>query len=135
MNIRLFSKKHNLYTNSPFWPSNQQSFSDWSLLPSGEILELIYFGGKIEPISQIHDSRTFEVEPWTGYFDSTGKKIYRGDIIECESMFHFISEVTWKEGAFWLKTLDGHGLDRQFNGYLSNIWTVTKNIHGVEYAD
>jgi len=136
MNIRLFSKKHNLYTNSPLWPSNQRSFSDWALSPSGEVIEIVSFDDE-RSSSYItkHDPRTFDIEPWSGYFDSTGKKIYRGDIIECESMFHFISEVTWKEGAFWLKTLDEHGLDRQFNGYLSNIWTVTKNIHGVEYAD
>ena len=46
MKTRIFSKKHNLYTNSPSWPSNQRSFSEWAISPDGKIVEIVYFGAK-----------------------------------------------------------------------------------------
>lgn len=137
MTIRLFSKKHNLYTNSPLWPSNQRVHSEWGVLDNGTILELTLFedGGS----SFIHhDPRNFDIEPWTGYFDRHGKKIYRGDIIKL-SCFDLDYEVVWKFDRFSLKAL--------FELYKGEIYPwptstdcavnyeVTGNIHGVEYSD
>lgn len=133
MTIRLFSKKHNLYTNSPFWPSNQRTWSEWALTPDGQILEIIDDGSG--PFVEKHDPRTFEVEAWTGYFDSAGKKIYRGDVLEMFSMFDFVSEVIWKDGAFWTKALDKEGSDNQLSPYLTPHWKIKGNIHGAEYND
>lgn len=142
MTIRIFSKTHNLYTNSPLWPSNQRSFSDFFVAPDGKVIEAIHClgqnpNGEIEDFVSLefHDSKKFHVEPWTGYFDSAGKKIYRGDILEMFSMFHFVSEVTWKDGAFWTKALDKEGGDNQFSPYLTSHWTIKGNIHGVEYSE
>lgn len=136
MTIRLFSKKHGLYTNSPFWPSNQRSFSDWALSPNGEIIEIVSLDGeRSSSYVTTHDPRTFEVEAWTGYFDSAGKKIYRGDILEMFSVFDFVSEVVWKDGAFWTKALDKEGSDSQLSPYLTPHWRIKGNIHGVEYND
>ena len=135
MNFRLYSHKHQLYTNSPLWPSNQRTWSDWALSPNGEVLEMIHGDGSGCCSVETHDKRNFSIEPWTGFFDSAGKKIYRGDILEMESMFTFRSEVEWKNGAFWLKTLDSRGTDQQFNGIFSKYWTITGNIHDAEFFD
>lgn len=133
MTIRIYSHNHKLYTNSQFWPSNQRTWSDWALSPNGDVLELVNAGACGYSITT-HDKRNFSIEPWTGFFDSAGKKIYRGDILEMESMYKFKSEVTWQNGAFWLKTLDMQGLDQQFNGTFSKYWTITGNIHDVEFS-
>jgi len=128
MNLRIFSRKHGVYTNDPAWPSNQRTWSEWAIAPEGAILEIIVYDGS-GPFVEKHDPRDFIVEPWTGFFDSTGKKIYRGDILKMESMFTFVSEVTWKEGAFWLNALDNEGYDAQFNGAYSKDWTIIGNIN------
>jgi len=135
MNFRLFSHKHRLYTNSSFWRSNQRSCSDWVITPEGNVLEIVWFNDRISPFIKVdHDKQNFSIEAWTGFFDSKGRKIYRGDILEMASFFDFKSEVIWKEGAFWLKTLDSEGFDQQFTGLYSKDWTITGNIHNVEFC-
>lgn len=140
MTFRLFSHKHNLYTNSPLWPSNQRTWSEWVIIPDGGILELIFDGqNNNEELSEIigyknHDYKNFTIEPWTGFFDLNCRKIYRGDILKMKSMFDFKSEVIWENGAFWLKALDSEGVDEQFTGAYSKNWTITGNIHNVEFC-
>lgn len=134
MTTRIFSHKHQLYTNSLNWPSNQRTWSDWVLTPCGDILELVDAGACGYSVEK-HNKRNFSIEPWTGFFDSAGKKIYRGDTLEMESMFIFRSEVEWKNGAFWLKALDSQGTDQQFDGIFSKYWTITGNIHDAEFFD
>lgn len=135
MNIRIYSHKHQLYTNSPLWPSNQLTCSEWALSPKGEVIEMIYGDDSGFCSVETHDKRNFAVEPWTGFFDSAGKKIYRGDILVMKSMFDFVSEVEWKNGAFWLKAIDSEGFDQQFDDALTRFWTIEKNIHNAEYSD
>lgn len=145
MHYRLFNLKHKLYTNSPFWPSNQRSTSKWFLSPSGQVIEAVSF----EDLSDVtligHDIRDFAVEPWTGYFDQRGKKIYRGDILgafrgilydEIDPSYEV--EVVWHEGGFSCKDsqqltwplmplhVENRAWKRQF---------IKGNIHGVEYND
>ena len=134
MNFRLYSHKHQLYTNSPFWPSNQRTWSEWALSPNGDVLELVHAGACGYSVEK-HDKRNFSIEPWTGFFDANGKKIYRGDILKMDSMFKFESEVTWQNGAFWLKALDAEGTDQQFDGIFSKYWTIKDNIHNAEFSD
>lgn len=142
MTTRIYSHKHQLYTNSLNWPSNQRTWSDWAVAPDGRILEIIHIGlpdrgdgdSYDDTVCQYYDPRNFSIEPWTGFFDSAGKKIYRGDILEMESMYHFKSEVTWQNGAFWLKALDSQGTDQQFDGIFSKYWTITGNIHDAEFS-
>lgn len=137
MNYRLFSKKHNLYTNSLLWPSNQRTWSEWNLTPDGQILEIIFDGTagyNSDPIGCLyHDKRNFAVEPWTGFLDLNNKKIYLGDILEMNSMFDFKSEVAWKDGSFWLKALDSEGIDQEFKQLYAKLWKITGNIHNVEF--
>lgn len=139
MNIRLFSKKHNLYTNSPLWPSNQRSFSDWALSPSGEVIEIVSFDDE-RSSSYItkHDPRTFDIEPWSGYFDSTGKKIYRGDIVRL-LCFNLDYEVVWNFERFSLRVLYESHCGEIYPWFHSNDceknYGVVGNIHGVDYAD
>lgn len=137
MTTRIYSHSHKLYTNSLFWPSNQRTWSDWAVTPDGQVLEIICdgSGAYVNKDFETHDKRNFSIEPWTGFFDSAGKKIYRGDILEMESMFSFRSEVEWKNGAFWLKALDSQGADQQFDGIFSKYWTITGNIHDAEFFD
>jgi hypothetical protein len=138
LNIRIFSKKHNLYTNSQFWPSNQITTSDFLLSTSGEIVELI--NSPDGEFSEVHSPREFSVEPWTGYEDSAGKKIYLGDKIKSLSYNNIVSgsggldwEVVWENGSFWSK--DKFGVLNPFElDYPS--WAkhfVMANIHNVEF--
>lgn len=135
MNFRLFSKIHNLYTNSPSWPSNQRTWSEFALSPSGGILEIIHFDADNSSV-QVCDSKNYIVEAWTGFFDSAGKKIYRGDTLEMKSVYDFKSEVQWRHGAFWLIPKDEHGYVSELKRTESaKNWTISGNIHGVEYSD
>lgn len=139
MNFRLFSKKHNLYTNSPFWPSNQRTFSEWCIYPNGEICELIYFGAQAEEASiEIHNARDFNVEPWTGYFDKNGKKIYRGDVLKLWC-FDLDYEVIWDFDRFSLKALfelyKGELYPWPISADCAANYEVAGNIHNVEYSD
>lgn len=142
MTIRFFSKKQGLYTNSSSWPSNQRTWSEWSLIPDGQILEIVYDGTAgydSGPIScQYHDARNFSVEPWTGYFDKHGKKIYRGDILNLHC-FDLSYEVVWSFDRFSLKALY-HGHEGEIYPWphskdCSENYRVVGNIHGIEYND
>lgn len=138
MTFRIFSRLHNLYTNSPCWPSNQRTWSDWALSNSGEVLEMVFADGTGSCSIKEHDKRDFDVEPWTGYFDSRGKKIYRGDVIKL-SCFNLDYEVVWNFDRFSLKAL--------YDGYAGEIYPwptsidcsanyeITGNIHRIEHAD
>lgn len=144
MTIRIFSKKHNLYTNSPSWPSNQRTWSDWALSNSGEVLEMVFADGTGSCSIKEHDKRDFDVEPWSGYFDSRGKKIYRGDILGAFKGIYdeidpsYETEVVWHEGGFYCKEeqiapdswmpldIENRAWKRHF---------IKGNVHGVEYAD
>ena len=138
MKFRIFSKQQNLYTNSPLWPSNQRSFSNWAVYPSGEVVELVFFSAKNESVLEVHDSRNFIVEPYTGYSDSKGKKIYRGDLLQLDC-FGLIYEIDWKLDRFVMKPkfeasgeIPDHFRDHKDT---STAWSVVGNIHGVEYED
>lgn len=133
MNFRIFSKKHNLYTNDPFWPSNQHSDSEFTVSTDGEVLEIVYdkSGGSCGGIYvKTHSSNDFIIEPWTGFFDSKGRRIYRGDIISMRSMFDFYSEVRWENGRFILFPLDREGIQSDMcNPDYIKLWEITGNIH------
>lgn len=132
MNFRIFSHRHKLYTNSPLWPSNQRTWSEWALLPNGEILELIDAGACGYSIIN-HDKRNFSIEPWTGLFDSEGRKIYLGDILEFK-VFELLHEVRWLNGEFIAFNLK-NPKDLPFNVRTLRHHTVIGNIHNVEYND
>lgn len=136
MTIRIFSKTHNLYTNSPLWPSNQISTSDWFLAPNGEIVEAID-----ESALERHNPRDFNIEVWTGYFDKNNKKIYRGDIIRL-SCYSLDYEVVWSFDRFKMKALYESAFKTDDNLYpwgthsdLATNYEIVGNIHGVEYSD
>lgn len=138
LNFRLFSKKHNLYTNSLSWPSNQRTWSEWSITPNGQVLELILFedGGS----SFAHYKSGFEIEPWTGYFDSAGKKIYRGDILGAlnhkdELDASYQAEVTWEEGGFYCKEDAQKSMPLEMDNKVWKRHIILGNIHGVEFSD
>lgn len=136
MNFRLFSTKYNLYTNSLFWPSNQRTTSEFVLRPDGKILEIINFDNGYDEIKE-HDSRNYIVEPWTGYFDSKGKKIYRGDLLIAENDPEYLAEVVWDEGCFNCKSTRDPGNIMALHLDVK-VWKrvlVYGNIHNVEYTD
>jgi hypothetical protein len=134
MNFRLFSKKANLYTNSPFWPSNQRTTSEFALLPTGGIIEIVRQAPYEDEGDFVveHDSRNFVVEPWSGYFDSAGRKIYLGDILEMV-VFETEYQVVWRDGEFILKDLTEEHIDLSMRNCSHH--TITGNIYGIEYAD
>jgi hypothetical protein len=129
MTTRIFSHKHQLYTDSPFWPSNQRTTSEFALNCNGEVLEIVNGGeeGVIE-----HDSRSFATEPWTGLFDSKGKKIYLGDILKLNSSYNE-HEVVWSFDRFLAKS-SIFGLMPMFDreDLLKN-FSVVGTIHGVNF--
>lgn len=43
MKYRIYSKKHKLYVDSPFYPNNQMSHSEFYLTPGGKVVEFISF--------------------------------------------------------------------------------------------
>lgn len=141
LHFRIFSKKHNLYTNSPSWPSNQRSVSDWFLAPNGDIIEAIDFGG-LEFTHEHHDPRDFAIEVWTGYLDSKGKKIYRGDIIQL-SCFTLDYEVVWSYDRFKMEALDKLatkvGDDNLYPWRtpvdMATNYEIIGNIHSVEFSN
>lgn len=138
MTFRLYSVKNKLYTNDlDFRSFSQDSVSIWSIQPDGKILELIYYPNQEDDLNfQIHPSEDFIIEPWTGYFDKDGKKIYCGDILKMESFFTFESKVIWEHGSFFMVPIDPEGLKNTMghNGILDG-WTITGNIHEVEYSE
>lgn len=138
MTFRIFSKSHNLYTNSPLWPSNQRSTSDFLLTTSGEVIELVCFGDS--EFSIVHPPYDFSAEPWTGLFDSKGKKIYLGDIIKLDC-FNLEYEVVWRFDRFLIAPryeLPSH-LEGTFlfpmQSDLSKNYSVIGTIHEKEYND
>lgn len=140
MTFRVFSHKHNLYTNSPLWLSNQRTWSEWSITPDGRILESIFHDEGIISC-QYHDKRNFSIEPWAGLFDSEGRKIYRGDILGAKKGAYnneidpqYSAEVIWKDAGFCTK----HGNDIMWLYDDATIWKtlfVKGNIHNAEYND
>ncbi len=137
MNFRIFSHRHKLYTNSPFWPSNQRTWSEWSVTTDGQILEIIFdetVGYDPEPVGcQYHDKRNFSIEPWTGLFDSEGKKIYCGDILEFK-VFELLHEVRWLNGEFIAHDLKNPDM-LPMNVRTLRSHAIVGNIHNVEYCD
>lgn len=140
MTFRLFSKLHNLYTNSPNWPSNQQICSEWGVLDDGMVLELTIFEDGSSGFFH-HDARKFEIEPWTGYFDSRGKKIYRGDILGAfkgvndEIDPSYEATVIWSEGGFYCFQNGFGDMPLEMENKVWKRHFIKGNIHGVEYND
>lgn len=143
MKFRVYSHKHQFYTNSVHWPSNQRTWSEWVLTPDGRILEIIHVGlpDREDTVFQYHDKKDFSVEAWTGFFDSKGQKIYLGDIIKLQC-FNLDYEVVWHFDRFGLKPLyetvnPYDGVPDYFRGQkdLSVDWIVTNNIHNAEYSE
>ncbi len=83
-----------------------------------------------------HKSQDFIVEAWTGYFDTKGRKVYCGDILEMYSFFDFKSKVVWENGAFFMVPIDPEGLKNTMgkDGIL-NHWTITGNVHGQDFSE
>lgn len=135
MNIRLFSKKHNLYTDSPNWPSNQRTWSNWALSPSGEVLEMVCGDDSGFCSIEKHDKREFVIEPSTGYFDNAGKQIFVGDILRLEC-YNLDYEIVWCKVRFGMKALyeianpigdDPYHFREQAD--FSEGWRIVGNIH------
>lgn len=139
MNYRLFSKKHNLYTNSPLWPSNQRTWSEWVLAPNGKVIELVDAGACGYSVIN-HDKRNFSIEPWTGFFDSKGQKIYLGDIVKLQC-FNLDYEIVWHVDRFGMKPMfeslcDGGEPNPDYirgQKDFSVDWLVFNTKHGVKY--
>ncbi len=140
MTFRIFSHRHKLYTNSSFWPSNQRTWSEWSVTTDGQILESIFHDEGIISC-QHHDKRNFSVEPWTGFYDCQNKKIYLGDIVKLQC-FNLDYEIVWHVDRFGMKplyqTIDSdnttpHHIRGQKD--FSVDWRLTNTIHNVEYND
>lgn len=138
MTTRIFSHKHQLYTNSPLWPSNQRVSSEFALGCDGRILEII--NGGEEGILE-HDSRNFSIEPFTGFYDCQNKKIYLGDIIKLQC-FNLDYEIVWHIDRFGMKPLyetlgSEYPAPHHIRGQkdFSVDWRVVNNVHNVEYSD
>ena len=135
MKFRIFSKQQNLYTNSSLWPNNQRVTSELVLDCNGGILEIVN-GGEEGVLKR--DPRYFIVEPWTGYLDSTGKKIYRGDLLQIDC-YGLIYEIDWKLDRFVMKpTFEASGeIPDHFRDHkdIATAWSIVGNIHCVEYDD
>ena len=136
MTFRIFSRKHNLYTNSP-----QYSSSEWSLSPDGDVIELINAGAYGYSIIK-HDKRNFLIEPWTGIFDIYGKKIYRGDIVGAKYGPHnehedpdFLAKIIWENGSFCTEDNTGWTNSAYEDAKIWKNLFVKGTIHGVEYND
>ena len=39
--FRIWSKKYKLFTDDPFWPSNQHTHDEFLVAPNGEVYEMI----------------------------------------------------------------------------------------------
>lgn len=126
MNFRIFDKVCGWYLDKTF-----------VLGQDGQIIHLIdqqACGWAIEYL----DPRNFIVEPWTGYLDINGRKIFRGDILGAEDWRGgkqlYSGEVIWYEGTFWiqdaLSDLKMH-IDGEIRAWKRAF--VKGNIHGVEY--
>lgn len=121
MHYRLYSKITNDYL-----PQDK-----WLIRGDGKVVDLL---SKYEEV--VHDPSGFIIEPWTGYFDSNGKKVYCGDILEMSSMFDFKSKVVWKNGAFKLIPIDPEGLEEDMGRFgILKGWVVTSNIHNIEFLE
>ncbi len=102
----------------------------WLIRGDGKVIDLLSGKGEVA-----HDPRHFIIEAWTGFLDSKGKKIYCGDILEMKSFFDFKSKVIWKDGGFWMVPLDPEGTtDAMRNEEHIRVWTITGNVHGVEFS-
>lgn len=120
MTFRLYNKKRSQYEQS----------CRLAIKQDGNIIE------SVGDVVLLHESKNFIVEPWTGYFDSNGKKIHCGDILEMRSMFDFKSKVVWKNGAFKLIPIDPEGLEEDMGRFgILKGWAVTGNIHDAEFLD
>lgn len=95
-------------------------------------------------VIQDRAAQNFIVEPWTGYFDSRGKKIYRGDILGALNGVHdeidpsYETEVVWHEGGFYCKEEQispdcWMPLDSENRAWKRHF--IKGNIHNVEYND
>lgn len=125
MNFRLFSKIQNAYTKA--CPD-----ADWCLGDNGDILE-VGLGG----ILIWHNKNNFEVEPYTGYRDVNGKKIYRGDILGSVDGMSMITPykatVVWREGAFMCEETDGSTMPLDLDNRIWKRHIVIGNIHGADW--
>lgn len=138
MNFRLFSHRHKLYTNSPLWPSNQRTWSEWSVTTDGQILESIFHDEGIISCQQ-YDKRNFSIEPWTGFYDCQNKRIYLGDIVKLQC-FNLDYEIVWHVDRFGMKplfetTTPYNGIPEHIRGqkHFSVDWLVFNTKHGVKY--
>lgn len=139
MDFRLFSNKHQLYTNSIHWPSNQRTWSDWALSPNGEVLEMVFGDDSGFCSVEKHDKRNFSIEPWTGFYDCKGAKIYLGDIIKLQC-FNLDYEIVWHIDRFGMKPLFesfeiNGGTPHHIRGQkdFSVDWIVVNTVHCVRY--
>ena len=136
MDYRIYSKNHGYYVNSQFWRENTSDPNErFALTQDGRIVSFSTKGDGLYSVDYFNN-KEFIVEPWTGYFDKDGKKIYCGDILEQYSMFDFKSKVVWKHGSFVMVPIDPEGVENTmgYSGILTG-WIITGNIHEVEYSE
>jgi len=116
MNYRVFSKTHNCYLGEEF-----------VLTQDGKPLHLEFPTDKLDP-------RDFIVEPFTGFYDSGGRKIFVGDILTLKC-FELSYKVVWNQDRFGMVPLyeGSHPLLGVYHFStqkdLSVGWSVTGNIH------
>jgi hypothetical protein len=86
MKYRIFSKKHNLYTDDPAWPSNQHTSSDYYVAENGEIVELVGFPHNDDGFwyyqYNVVDQDDFVVQMYSGMNDKNNRPVYDGDILK-----------------------------------------------------